>query len=60
VHDGLWTITHGFLLEMQGLVRESGDAIEDVLTIRERLDSAEDEINNKGKGDFLTRLLVVA
>ncbi len=58
--DGLWTITHGFLLEMRGLVEDTGEVVKEIDTIESRLDITEDAINDKSKGDFLTKTLVVS
>lgn len=57
--SGLWTMTHGFLLEMHGLVDSSGKPVHFVSEIPGPLDISEEEIGDKSKGDFLTKLLVV-
>ncbi|KAF9440758.1 hypothetical protein P691DRAFT_686558 [Macrolepiota fuliginosa MF-IS2] len=71
---GPWTLTHGFLLEMRGLrkykdgnflgsVEEPGYRFLDPGGSGRQLngyfDMTEEEINDKSKGDFVTKLLVV-
>ncbi len=57
--DVRWNLTHGFLLEMKGLVHDYGGAIEDVQDIPECLDIPKEEISDKSKGDLLSKSLVV-
>ncbi|KAF9442586.1 hypothetical protein P691DRAFT_779324 [Macrolepiota fuliginosa MF-IS2] len=66
-----WTITHGFFVQMGGFVLyDDGEPVK-VLTFRRMLMAiqrneinipyiAEEDITDKSKGDFLTKLLVVA
>ncbi|KAF9444293.1 hypothetical protein P691DRAFT_736685 [Macrolepiota fuliginosa MF-IS2] len=61
--EGPWTLTHGFLLEMDGLMEYTdgtpSGVLRDVDDISERFDMLEEEINDKSKGDFFTKLLVI-
>lgn len=70
--NGPWTLTHGFLLEMRGLVvdgtavtrvRESDPdrsrSYRNLSRLSKPLPISEAEINDKSKGDFLTKLFVV-
>ncbi|KXN90940.1 hypothetical protein AN958_03007 [Leucoagaricus sp. SymC.cos] len=58
-----WTLTHGFLLEMGGLLMTSKEGGEIIVTQVSQLpcpfEMPEEHINDKSKGDFLTKLLVV-
>ncbi|KAF9445783.1 hypothetical protein P691DRAFT_709749, partial [Macrolepiota fuliginosa MF-IS2] len=58
-----WTLTHGFLLEMRGIAKyEDGrfvGFVREVDELSEPFDLPEDEIIDKSKGDFLTKLLVI-
>ncbi|KAF9443398.1 hypothetical protein P691DRAFT_842859 [Macrolepiota fuliginosa MF-IS2] len=53
-----WTLTHGFLLEMGGL-RKDSRVVERLGDLTEPFDLPEHEINDRSKGDFLTKLFVV-
>ncbi|KAJ3570428.1 hypothetical protein NP233_g4404 [Leucocoprinus birnbaumii] len=66
--DRSWGLTHGFLLEMHGLRRfrngqpftsTSSDLIEYASDVSNPIYISEDEINDKSKGDFFTKLIVV-
>ncbi|KAJ3561654.1 hypothetical protein NP233_g10066 [Leucocoprinus birnbaumii] len=66
--DRSWGLTHGFLLEMHGLRRfrngqpfalTSSDLIEYASDLSNPIYISEDEINDKSKGDFFTKLIVV-
>ncbi|KAF9443134.1 hypothetical protein P691DRAFT_713684 [Macrolepiota fuliginosa MF-IS2] len=67
-----WTLAHGFLLEMGGLMdgdevitriegSETDYSVPDGMAgeLSQPFDISEEEIGDKGKGDFLTKLLVV-
>ncbi|KAF9443006.1 hypothetical protein P691DRAFT_642686, partial [Macrolepiota fuliginosa MF-IS2] len=58
-----WTLAHGFLLEMEGLVLYKDGIrsriIKKISDLPERFDIGEEEITDKSKGDFLTKLLIV-
>jgi hypothetical protein len=53
----LWTIKHGFLLEMHGLVKDTGKVVLDVDEISEHLDITEEEVDARSQSDFFTKLL---
>ncbi|KAJ3570429.1 hypothetical protein NP233_g4405 [Leucocoprinus birnbaumii] len=66
--DRSWGLTHGFLLEMHGLRRfrigqpftlTSSDLIRYTGGLSNPIYISEDEINDKSKGDFFTKLIVV-
>ncbi|KAF9445781.1 hypothetical protein P691DRAFT_709747, partial [Macrolepiota fuliginosa MF-IS2] len=58
-----WTLTHGFLLEMHGIAKYEGGRfvgfVREVDELSEPFDLPEDEVTDKSKGDFLTKLIVV-
>ncbi len=59
--DVLWTPAHGYLLEMHGLVNDSGQTIRSVADgIPYPLNIPEQDILDKRKGDFLTKILIIA